>query len=310
MRILYRPRTAKVLIWTAVLVFLAVLFHRLSPPAAALSADERTAVTLLTEDGPQSLTMAEYLPLAIAAEMPVSFGTEALRAQAVAVRSYVLAGPRHEEADVCTDSGCCLAFQSRDQLRALWGDDFDENMAAAEAAAADTDGQVLTYDGQIIRAVFHASSRGATESSAAVWAPEPYLVSVESPETPETVPDLTSEAAFTPEELIRLLGLEPEGAPETWLGGVARDDAGRAASLAVGGQVLSGGFVRSALGLRSTDFDVTWDGERFLFTVSGNGHGVGMSQYGAKLLAGSGLAYDEILAHYYPGTELTSVQAH
>ena len=112
-------------------------------------------------------------------------------------------------------------------------------------------------------------------------------------------------AVFTPAELADRLGLADAGAPETWLTGVERDDAGRVKYLRIAGQALSGAFVRSALGLRSTDFLVRYDDGVFVFTVAGYGHGVGMSQTGAKLLAAEGWTYGEILAHYYPGTELT-----
>lgn len=309
MRILTVKQWTRLLLWGVVLAALLILFARLSPPGPAAGPDERTAVVLLTEDGPRDLTMADYLPGALAAEMPASFHPEALKAQAVAIRSYVLAGPRHGGADICTDSACCLAYLTEDELRDRWGDDFECNMTAVTRAAAETDGQVLTYEGGIIPAVFHASSAGMTEDSAAVWSARPYLVSVESPETPESVPGLITEASFTPDELSSLLGLDSADAPSAWLADITRDDAGRVGFLYIAGQALSGGFVRSALGLRSTDFQVTFDGERFIFTVAGNGHGVGMSQYGADLLAGQGSSYDEILAHYYPGTALITCEA-
>ena len=180
------------------------------------------------------------------------------------------------------------------------------SLAAVAAAVAATDGQYLTYGGDIIQAVFHASSAGATEDSAAVWAAQPYLVSVASPETADTVPGLVSGAAFSPDELASLLGITPEGAPDTWLGDIVPDSAGRVESISLGGKTFSGGYVRSALGLKSTDFQVVYDGTDFVFTVRGSGHGVGMSQYGAKLLADDGWTYREILAHYYPGTELVT----
>ena len=250
------------------------------------------------------MTMSEYLPHAVAAEMPVSFGSEALKAQAVAARTYILASNRHENADICTDSACCLAYRSEDELRALWGSDYEKNMSEIQAAVAATDGQILTYRGKIIQSVFHASSAGSTESSAAVWAETPYLIAVSSPETTEAVPDLISIVRVMPEELAAQLDLSTEDEPSEWFIGIEEDAAGRVQTLHIAGQALSGRLVRSALGLKSTDFTVEFDGEAFVFSVLGNGHGVGMSQVGAKLLAAEGWSYDEILAHYYPGTEL------
>lgn len=307
MRILSWKTARHLLLWGGIFGALTLLFHSFTPLRTEALADEARVLTVLTETGPVTMTMAEYLPGAVAAEMPVSFGPEALKAQAVAARTYVLASGRHEDADICTDSACCLAWHSPEELRALWGDDYGKNLRAVTAAAAATDGQVLTYGGQAIQAVFHSSSAGATEDSGAIWSPQPYLVSVDSPETWETVPGLLSQARFSPEDLAGRLGLEtPEGPPDTWLEDIQTDAAGRVETLYIGGQAFSGVDVRRALGLRSTAFTPVWDGDEFLFTVAGNGHGVGLSQYGAMLLAAQGWSYDRILAHYYPGTELTA----
>ncbi len=292
--------------WAVSLVLFSLLFCLF--PAHA-SVDERTALTVLTPDGPSAMSMADYLPGAVAAEMPVLFGPEALKAQAVAARTYVLAARRHDDADVCTDSGCCLAWLDETALRAVWGGDYEANRAAVEAACRATDGQVLTYGGEAIQAAFHASSAGTTEDSGSLWSPLPYLVSVPTPETAETVPGLVTEAVFAPGELCALLGINPDGAPETWLGTLETDDAGRAAALTVGGQRFTGAALRSALGLRSTAFTVRYEDGAFRFTVAGHGHGVGMSQYGAMLLAADGWTYDEILYHYYPGTLLSDAAA-
>ena len=304
MRMYIRTAARRLVFWAAVFAALLLLFRFVPPARADASGDSGVTLSVLTENGPLPMTLAEYLPRAVAAEMPVSFGPEALKAQAVAARTYVLASTRHPDADVCTDSGCCLAYRTEDELRALWGEDYDECMAAVTAAVNATDGEILTYEGRPIQAVFHASSAGSTEDSAAVWSAQPYLIAVASPETAEAVPELVSTAVFSPEELARRLGLTDADAPETWLAGAERDGAGRVKYLRIAGQTLSGAFVRGALGLRSTDFDLRFDGSSFVFTVAGYGHGVGMSQTGAKLLAAEGWTYGEILAHYYPGTEL------
>ncbi len=292
-------------LWSAVFAALVLLFRYAAPTPAEALIDERTTLYIQTDGGIVETTAADYLPYVVAAEIPVSYGPEALKAQAVAARTYILASDRHSGANVCTDSACCLAYLSEAELRDRWGSDYDADLAAVRAAVTATDGQVLTYGGELILAAFHASSDGQTEDSAAVWAPLPYLVAVETPETAETVPGLASEAVFSPEELAERLGLSADTPPEAWLEGSELDDAGRVRYLRVGGQSLSGGFVRRALGLRSTDFTVRYADGAFIFTVRGYGHGVGMSQEGARLLAADGWSYEEILAHYYPGTELT-----
>lgn len=295
----------QIALWCSVLGAFICFFRFAAPQRAEASRDERTALSVLMPDGTVSrTTMAEFLPHVIAGEMPVSFGPEALKAQAVAARSYILASQKHADAAVCTDSACCLAYRSEEELLALWGDTRDADWEAVIAAAQATDGQVLTYDGSVIQAVFHASSAGMTEDSAAVWSAQPYLTAVLTPETEASVPDLVSTVRFSPEDLSARLGLETDMPPDSWLEDVKKDAAGRTELLLIAGQALSGRVVRAALGLRSTAFSVLFDGDDFVFTVAGNGHGVGMSQVGAKLLAAEGWTYDEILAHYYPGAEL------
>ena len=298
---------ARFLAWCALVAGLALLFQ---PPASESSpswADAAIPLTVLTGAGPAGMSMEQWLPGAVAAEMPVSFGPEALKAQAVAARTYAMSARRHENANVCIlNDGCCTAWRDEAALRELWGKDYEKNMAAIMAAVHGTDGQYLTYGGEAIQAVFHASSLGCTEASGALWSDLPYLVSVSTPETPEDTPGLVTSAAFAPRELAGALGISPAMAPTGWLGVSVLDDAGRVEYLSIGGRTFSGIELRQALGLRSTAFTAAWDGEKFVFTVSGHGHGVGMSQYGARTCAAQGWDYRAILAHYYPGTELTA----
>ncbi len=298
----------KLLFWCMLLAGLTGLFYLADQAPARATADANTPVRLLTEEGVTVTTMAEYLPFAVAAEMPVSFGQEALKAQAVAARTFVLACRRHPDADVCTDSGCCIAFLDEPGLRERWGDDLARNLQAVRAAAEATDGEYLTYGGQAIQAAFHAGSVGATEDSGAIWSPTPYLVSVESPENGENAPELITSAAFSPAELAAALDLTPTGDPAGWLGPAVPDEAGRVREMSVLGRTFSGSQLRSLLSLRSTAFTASWDGEAFVFHVAGYGHGVGMSQTGARLYAAQGMGYRDILAHYYPGTELVTVR--
>lgn len=296
----------RIVFWAAVLAGLLLLFLRFPPTGANALTDEARTLTLLTDGGPVVMTMAEYLPRAVAAEMPASYGPEALKAQAVAIRSYVLSARRHGDADVCTDSSCCLAFWDEETLARMctW-----EELRAVERAVSATDGQVLTYGGEIARTVFHASSALCTEDSAAVWSPVPYLISVSSPESAEEDPSIVTAARFAPAELAERLGLPPDSATDPGPVLLQRDRAGRVAFMLLDGYALSGVRVRAALGLKSTAFTLTREDGDYIFTAAGHGHGVGMSQYGAKLLAEQGWDYRTILAHYYPGTELTVPRA-
>ena len=155
------------------------------------------AHTLRLWDGStvRTLTAAEYLPGVVRGEMPAVFEPEALKAQAAAERTYLYyrmsAAPKnsHPDADVCTDPGCCTSWLSEEDARAKWGENFQQYEAKVQQAVADTDGQVVLYDGAPIMAVFHSSSAGATAASGEVWPAQlPYLVSVNSPDHPASPP--------------------------------------------------------------------------------------------------------------------------
>ena len=246
--------------------------------------------------------------------MPASFQDEALKAQAVAARTYAMycaKGQKHGEAQVCTDYACCQAWQSDEALRQKWGGDYDTYSQKIRAAVEATAGQYLSYEGQPVFAAFHSSSAGATEDCGQVWNPSPYLVSVSSPETAEDVPNYISTVECTPLDFRdTLLYAHPEadftGEESGWIGEVRLDGSGRVASAVLGGVSMKGTELRQLFSLRSTAFQLEYTGESFCFTVTGYGHGVGMSQYGANVMAREGETYSGILAHYYPGTVLVS----
>ena len=270
---------------------------------------------MLTADGVETVTMSDWLPGVVAGEMPALFEEEALKAQAVAARTYIMYSmgrekPAHPEADVCDDPACCKAHSTDEALREKWGESYEENMARVLEAVRSTDGEYMSYGGEVIQAVFHSSSAGRTEDSAAIWQAEPYLVSVESPETAEDVPNYVTSVTVSPEDFrAAVLAVHPEAEfgedPAFWLGAAVRDASGRVESVDIGGAQVPGTELRTLFQLRSTAFTLDYTAEGFLFTVTGYGHGVGMSQYGANVMAEDGADYEEILTHYYPGAELT-----
>ncbi len=270
-------------------------------------------VTLLTDQGETSLGMTEYLLGVVSAEMPASFEPEALKAQTVAARSYTLYcvnRGKHNGGKLCTDPGCCQAYLSDRQMRLRWGTGYEKYRRKILEAVEATEGEYLNYMGAPAEAVFHSSSAPVTESSENIWSYVPYLVSVPSPERAENVPDYISYVRLSPEELkSAVLFAHPEAVfPEDaaqWLGEIRRDSSGRVESLELGGASLSGREVRNMFLLRSTAFVPEFENGDFLFTVVGFGHGVGMSQYGANVMAQNGADYASILAHYYPGTTLS-----
>ena len=285
-----------------------------APLAASAGEPAPDSITVLTDGGAVTMDMQEYLVGVVAAEMPASFQEEALKAQAVAARTYAMycaLGKKHGEAQVCTDYTCCQAWQSEEALRQKWGGDYDACSQKIRAAVEATAGQYLSYEGQPVFAAFHSSSAGATEDCGQVWNPSPYLVSVSSPETAEDVPNFVSTVDCTPLDFRdTLLYAHPEadftGEEGGWIGEVRLDGSGRVASAVLGGVSMKGTELRQLFGLRSTAFCLEYTGESFRFTVTGYGHGVGMSQYGANVMAREGGTYTGILAHYYPGTVLVS----
>ena len=285
-----------------------------APLAASAGEPAPDSITVLTDGGAVTMDMQEYLVGVVAAEMPASFQEEALKAQAVAARTYAMycaLGQKHGEAQVCTDYTCCQAWQSEEALRQKWGGNYDACSQKIRAAVEATAGQYLSYEGQPVFAAFHSSSAGATEDCGQVWNPSPYLVSVSSPETAEDVPNFVSTVDCTPLDFRdTLLYAHPEadftGEESGWIGEISLDGSGRVASAVLGGVSMKGTELRQLFGLRSTAFCLEYTGESFRFTVTGYGHGVGMSQYGANVMAREGGTYTGILAHYYPGTVLVS----
>lgn len=254
----------------------------------------------------------EYVACVVASEMPDDFHEEALKAQAVAARTYAMAkvqkygsgGPdEHPKAPVC-DTVHCQVYKS-------------ESSEAAEKAADFTSGQLLYYNGELVsQPLFFSSSGGQTENSEDVFVSAvPYLISVSSPYE-EAATHRDEEKIFT----VRELGEKVKKAfPEEDFGTVnsstikilSRTAGGRVDKMQIGDVTLKGTQVRSALGLSSALFTISfregsgWNGQtEIIFTSSGSGHGVGMSQYGADGMGKAGYTYKEILKHYYSGTEI------
>ena len=301
---------------------------RETEPQTAEQAREEPGKTLDGEavlqvfDGEKTveMTMAEYLPGVVRGEMPASFEEEALKAQAVAERTFIyyhMAGGRkaaHPEADACMDHRCCNAWTAADKAVEKWGDKAAEYEEKIQKAVRETDGQVMLYDGKPILAAFHSSSAGVTASSGDVWVTDlPYLKSVESPEGEGSVPNYYSVNTFTGQQLReKVLESYPEavleGPAEGWITDVTENGSGRVESLRLGGVLLKGTQVRSLLGLRSACFTVESGADSVTFRVTGYGHGVGMSQYGANELARQGKDWQEILQWYYQGVSICSME--
>jgi stage II sporulation protein D len=277
--------------------------------------DRGRAVRLQKTDGETvTLTMEDYLWGVVAAEMPASFAQEALNAQACAARTYTVlrqnaAGEKHSGADICGDSTCCQAWTERSAALERWGLDAAQYSEKISRAVADTDGLGILYEGAPIQALFFSSAPGKTTDAVEVWGNAvDYLKSVDSPEG-EEVPNYHSQVTLSPQDVKELTlsaypGANLSGTPDTWFGTPVRSGTAAVSSVTLGGVTLTGSQVRSLFSLRSAAFSVQYDGEAFVFDVTGYGHGVGMSQYGANAMAQQGSDFREILTWYYTGTQV------
>lgn len=288
--------------------------------------DEGVTVKVYRTQSGQTVEMKlnDYLAAVVAAEMPASFEMEALKAQAVAARSYTVNRmnenskneslyQEHQGADVCDDYNHCKAFLSEEQLKDALGGSYAATMEKIRQAVGDTDGQVVTYDGEAICAVFHSTSAGQTESAQDVWGSDvPYLQSVESPGE-EQAPGYETTTSFSVEEFKSRLtlagtGITFEGQPKDYISHITRSQAGGVEDITICGVTVDGMKMREIFNLRSAHFDITVEGDQMNFRVKGYGHGVGMSQYGANYMAKQGKSYEEILTWYYTGTKIETMK--
>ena len=270
-------------------------------------------VLLRDQDSGQDLTlsMRDYLIGAVASEMPVSWPDEALKAQAVACHSYILYCRDHRAdaegpwltVDPARRQGCL----TDPVLRSYWGTAYAENYARLSALIDQVAGAVLYYGGAPAGASYFAISNGQTEASENVWdAPLPYLTAVDSSSDRqadgyEVTVQLSAQQVSA--ALASALGIQTAGIdPSAWFGAASYTPSGYVASLPVCGQMVEGTRLRAALGLRSACFSIQLQGDDFSITTRGYGHGVGMSQWGARAMAQQGSSWQEILAHYFPGT--------
>ncbi len=256
--------------------------------------------------------LEDYVFHALAGEMFASYEPEALKAQACAIRTYVLYKMEHggcskyTGADVCTDYTSCLAYSRDDEMQQKWGDKAEEYIAKMRKAAEDTQGEIVTYNGEPIDALFHSNAGGETEDVQNVFGGNlAYLKGVESYETADSYKYETN-VTLTKEEFFSKLRSKYPDAQSGEILILSRFSSGRVESMQAGNLTLSGVDVRTVLGLNSAHFDVAISGDTVSFDVIGYGHGVGLSQAGAQEMALEGYDYKAILTHYYTGVRIES----
>ncbi|OAH54443.1 stage II sporulation protein D [Domibacillus aminovorans] len=300
----------------ALYLFLFILIATIAIPAVGLFLTEEKTIQQKEEPSPsvdvvrsdsqetESVLLEDYVVGVVAAEMPATFEKEALKAQAVAARTFMLtqtlAGLK------VTDTVNDQVFKDEEELKETWGTQFEENKQKIEEAAKETEGEVLVYNGEPITAAFFSSGNGKTENAEEYWqSPLPYLISVESP-WDEAAPNFEQDVVIPRAEVEDKLGVSLPKSGE--VGTVtARTAGGRVGEIQIDGKSFTGREMRETLELPSADFQMFVKGDNVVMTTKGYGHGIGMSQYGANGMAKEGKKYTDIMTHYYPGTSIESV---
>ena len=263
----------------------------------------------------EKLPIEKYVIGVVASEMPADFEEEALKAQALTARTYIinqLINQDHEGvpagADV-TDTVQHQVYKSLADLKSDWGSDYGWKLEKVTAAVKATAGQIITYQNQPITAAFFSTSNGYTENSQEYWANNvPYLQSVASPWDKKS-PKYLTKKTMPISEFEKKLGIHlgNDGSVGTV---TARTSGKRVGTVEIGGKTFSGREVREQLDLNSSDFSWVKKGNQIIITTKGYGHGVGMSQYGANGMAKEGKTYKQIVAYYYKGIQIAADDAY
>ena len=256
-------------------------------------------ITLYRSNGEiLNLTINEYLIGAVAGEMPASFNIEALKAQAVVSRTYLL--KRIKNNNIIIDYTMQQVYKDNNELKNMWKNDFDKYYSKIKKAVLDTDKIAIYYNGDYIDALYHSTSNGYTLNSENVWSNAiPYLKSVESKwdlNASSYLKNTNKDIAY----VLSLFGIDDINKIQI----VSRDDTNHVKEIKVGDKIYKGTTFRSLLKLRSTDFDIMVNDNSVVFITRGFGHGVGMSQYGANGMANEGYNYIDILNHYYTNVSI------
>ncbi|QDR82106.1 stage II sporulation protein D [Sporomusa termitida] len=270
-----------------------------------------------------AMNLEDYVKGVVAAEMPAEFEPEALKAQAVAARTYAVkhmalfggtGSSEYPGADVTTDHNDSQAWQNETVLRNKWGQNYAKYWGKVSQAANETRGLIITYKGEPINAVFHSTSGGKTASAQEVWGFDyPYLQSVactwdqKSPRYQDTKEITLAELEVRLGADAGILAAAQSGGSASIAGIIDYTNSGRVNKVRIGTKTLSGLEVRQKLELRSTNFSVAPAGNTLIFKTFGYGHGVGLCQYGANGQAKESRDFRQILTHYYTGTAIKNI---
>lgn len=286
-------------------------FNKWSEPqinqnTTVLPEEEKLCLTVLRDGTSVEMELEKYVQCVILGEIPSDFETETLKAQAVATRTYTIRklykNNKHKNGVLCADSTCCQAFCTPEEYLDMGGS--AAYIDRIHQAVLQTGGEVLHYDGELIEATYFSASGGRTEAAVEVWGKDiPYLQSVTS--LGEQAEQYEKQCiSFTHDEFLEKLNLSAAYIGNISCSNILYTPGNGVKSITICGNTYTGKQIRELLKLPSTVFHISVEDESVNIIADGNGHRVGMSQYGADAMAVQGKTYQEILAHYYPGTNL------
>lgn len=294
----------------AALFFFPFLFKKTVQEPKASTPSETIAnaceVTIKVSGTDVPIDLEEYVIGVVAAEMPVSFHPEALKAQAIAARTYVLKSTNYGQTPI-EPTVAKQVFYSADTRKENWAESYETNESKVREAVESTKGEVIEYNGELITAMFHSMSNGMTESSMNYSGTElPYLQSVSSTDF-QYANNYETTSTFTIDEWNKLLKAKNK-LSEIHQIRLHKNNTGRVDKVTLNDKEWTGRDLREKLGLRSTDFEINVVDKKIAVTTEGYGHGVGMSQYGADAMADQGSTAHEILQHYYKNTSIEKIK--
>lgn len=265
----------------------------------------------------EEIDLEIYLYGVVSAEMPATYHEEALKTQAIVARTYTMYKiknePKHDNADICDTSTCCQAYITKEERLAKWKEEEREaNWNRIIEAVDSTKGKVITYNGEVINAFFHANSGGKTEIASNVWGGKDYpYLQVVSTEGETEYTQYSSTVILSKEELLEKLkenhpDIQIDFNNENAIEILEYTEGERVKTVRFGNIEFSGVEARQTFGLKSANFDLVF-GENIIFNVRGYGHGVGLSQTGANSMAKENKNYEEIIKHFYSGVEIQNI---
>ena len=309
------------LLLTAIICVILALF-----PLCALTAsksfqtEEKTQTETTTKKGSDTVAVFvtsanktvdmeifDYIVGAVAAEMPASYEKEALKAQAVACYSYMMwvkENSDNAEYDITSNPATHQGYLTEDEMKEKWGNKYESYKGKIEEAVTEVYGKYMTYEGEVILALFHAISPGKTQNSEEVWeSPLPYIKSKSAPGD-SLSPDFDSTLTVPCKKIRDVFSVKSDVKDSELIDIFALSDSSFIKEIPVGESSVSAGDIAAKLSLRSPYFTAEYKEGNYIFKVKGYGHGLGMSQYSADYMARQGSTYDEILRHFYSGIEI------